>query len=128
MIELPWVDLEIPGRGAWSYVFIPPFEHTGDECYGLMHPKRRKVYFDATRPVAKIRRTWAHETFHLLCHFGRGRRDPLHVEHASEEDYAEIFEVGGPLILAAFGFKCPPLPPGFAAFRRRCVGQHVEVE
>jgi hypothetical protein len=125
--ELPWLDLHLPGRSPWQLVFVPPFSHGGDKCRGLTYPSKRKVYFDATLRLPLLRRTFAHEMFHIVCMIGRDGRLELYMEQKPEEDFAALFEKGGPRVLSAFGFQCPPLPEGFHAFRKKCVGQHVEI-
>lgn len=126
-LELPWSTLRAP-RGEWSVVLTPPLIYDGNKVHGLTWFRRRTVYVDCTGSRKKIRSTFFHELFHVIAFEARGRQRAGNMLGIVEEDFAALFESrAASKLLGHLGVSVPPLPEGFAKFRRQCMGKTTEM-
>ena len=108
------------GRRRWRFYLTSKLYLDGEEKAGLCMPGRAEVVVHACQKAKDIVRTTNHELVHVWHDLGRGERAELVNEAEWEENAAVLFEVGGPTVLAAYGFKLPPMPKWLASFRAEC--------
>lgn len=104
-------------RKPWGVFFVDKLE---DQNGGLCFRPKREVYILAALSPRRIMELVGHELVHAACTDGKCQTD---LESEGEEYTAVSAEAAMVPIIASLGGVIPPLPEGFAAFKKAARGR-----